>query len=54
MKALHEWLKHPDAVAAVGKDNPELQRIYATVDKLAEHANANIKNEALKVQLARK
>jgi heme/copper-type cytochrome/quinol oxidase subunit 2 len=54
LKALHEWLKHADAVAAVGKDNPELQKIYAAVDKLAEHANANIKNEARKVQLARK
>lgn len=46
LKSVSEWHKHEDDVAAVGKDHPDVQRIYAAVDKLAQHSNDTVRKEA--------
>jgi hypothetical protein len=46
LKATAEWHKHEDAVAAVGKDNPQLQKVYAAIEKLTQSDNLVIRKEA--------
>jgi len=46
LKAVRAWHKHPEAVTAVGRDNPELQRVYAAVNRLRDSKNAVVQAEA--------
>lgn len=45
LEAVRIWHKHADAVAAVGRDNPELKKVYRAVERLRE-SNARISTEA--------
>jgi hypothetical protein len=53
LQAFDQWQKHKDAVAAL-RDNPELQRVYAAIDKLTRSSNEIVRKEAKNVQLAAK
>jgi hypothetical protein len=50
LKGLTDWHKHKDAVEKVGKDNPELQRVYAAVDRLTHSENSVLKEEAQNIK----
>jgi hypothetical protein len=53
LQAFDQWQKHKDAVAAL-RDNPELQRLHAAIDKLTRSGNEVVRKEAKNVQLATK
>jgi hypothetical protein len=54
LKAVRDWHKDPKAVRAVGKDNPQLQRLYAAIDKLVDNPNRVLSAEAQETRLALK
>jgi hypothetical protein len=49
LKAFADWHKHKEAVRAVG-DSPELQRVYAAIDKLTTSTNDVVRKEAESVK----
>ena len=49
LKAFADWQKHKEAVQAVGH-NPELQRVYAAIDKLTASTNEVVRKEAESVK----
>src|SRR5262249_41539129 len=50
LKAVKEWHAHPEAVKAVGRDNPQLQMVHAAVDRLADSSNIVVQTEARKTR----
>jgi hypothetical protein len=46
LKALGEWHKHKEAVAAVGTSDPGLQRVWVAVDRLTHGDNELVREEA--------
>jgi hypothetical protein len=46
LKAVRDWHQHPKAVRAVGPDNPELQRVYAAIDRLTDSPDRLLSTEA--------
>jgi hypothetical protein len=46
LKGLADWHKHKEAVDKVGRDNPELLRAYAAVDRLTQSPNEELQQEA--------
>jgi hypothetical protein len=49
LKAVGDWHKHKAVVQAVG-NNPDLQRVYAAIDKLTQNPNAVLRKEAESVK----
>jgi hypothetical protein len=52
LRALAEWQRHADAVAAVGASNPQLQQVYQALDRLAASSNLVVRTEAEKTRQA--
>jgi hypothetical protein len=52
LKAVRDWHKHPEAVRAVGPDNPRLRMVYAAIDRLVEDPNPAVSAEARSTRLA--
>jgi hypothetical protein len=50
LKAVVEWHKFTSAVNAVGKDNPELRKVYAAIERLTHGTNTVLKEEAEKTR----
>ncbi len=51
LKAVAAWYAHPDAVRAVGLDNPKLQKLQRALDKLANSSNPVVRTRAQEVRL---
>jgi hypothetical protein len=54
LKAFAEWHKHPEALKAVGADNPELKKVVDAVEKLTDSANNVVRARARETLLALK
>ena len=52
LKAVRDWYSHPEAVRAVGPDNPQLQMVRAAIDRLADDPNPVLSAEARNTRLA--
>jgi hypothetical protein len=50
LQAVMEWHKFKAAVEKVGKDNPELRKVYAAIERLLQSSNAVLKEEAEKAK----
>jgi hypothetical protein len=46
LKAVREWHRHPDAVKAIGSDDPRLQMVHAAVGLLTQSPNEAVREEA--------
>ena len=51
LKAVVVWHKHPQAVAAVGRDNPQLAQLYQAIAKLSHSRSSTVRTRAKEVQL---
>jgi hypothetical protein len=49
LEAFGEWQKHKEAVQAAG-NNPDLQRVYAAIDKLTQSPDETLRKEAESVK----